>query len=624
MTILTKKVSMILPFIVMIALAISCVGNPSVKRDRLPSSTTDQTGNNGNNSGNGGGNGSTNPDNPDVDTGTGGTDTSKASVELRFFIDPFTGSAQTKLTLPKNFVGTLYLAGNNITSLQDGFVDVNFKFGLNSSTYTARAIISKAKNGGIIPQTNTDVVVLNFTEPPFQNLALPYDLFDYNEYGVDETPVQDPRNLGLYCRGLRLEHDPTFARNSVTGCTLGDDECLYAYAKINDSGFYQKNSGGVFLPIDPTNPQINLSKDAYNAQAFSLTKTMCLPDSGSDAALKMVLGSSVSDKNFSYGGAFTVGTSEYQYMGPYYASSTNLWQIKDAAVIGNKGVFKASLNALDVQSGIRSNLFPLTTKRPLKAGIEYYGSDNYEDLLRSITSLSTAGSSAWMDGCNARVSSRDSYSGEGLSSCNVVATIELVVSRNNGTDGAVTKEVVATSKDLKLQIIRPSNTDYQGNETVINSFKTCNSSSACGAGECCYNKRCWSKTIVYQCVEETNGTMSGANGATCESDYECQSLCCNSSTKKCQEHNPDFSTPLYCSKPAGSTCVAKDWCEQVEVDVCKVYQIRQDETGTPVCGVVCLPEKRFGDCIGGTCQVPSTPAPEKLSEIDCAQAPKLP
>lgn len=606
----------------------SCIKGPSANRSVLPSKTTDQ--NSGNNSnGNGQGNGSTQPDEGDIDSGETG-DTSKASVELRFFIDPFNGSAQTKLTLPKNFKGTLYIAGNNLTSLQDAFVDVVFKFGINSSVLTTKATIGKAKIGGIIPQTDTDVLVLNFTTPPFASFALPYDLYDYNSYATDETPVQDPRNTGLYCRGLRLEDDPTFSRNSATGCNLADDECLYAYAKVNDSNLYMPNASSVLVPIDPTIPQIDASSNGYATQSLTATRNTCLPDAGTEATVRTILGNDAASKNFSYGSNPTIGGITYSYRGPYYASSTNLWQIRDAAIIGSKGLFQGSLNAAnnyDVDAGTRSMLFPLATKMNLRAGVQYYGSDNYYDLVRGITSLASAGESKWMDGCNARTISKAESNGESISSCNVTGTIELIVSRKNATDGTVTKETIGSTKNLKLQIIRKSETDSEGSEQIITSFNTCKSSNTCAADECCYNSRCWSKTLVYQCIEDVTGDMSGANGTACESDFECQSLCCDPSTRYCKEHSPDFSTPKYCEKPTGNTCVAKDWCGQEDVSVCKVYHTedRYDDTGklVPVCSVVCLPEKRFGDCIEGVCKSPEAPEPEKLEETNCSEAPSL-
>src|SRR5690606_3408071 len=41
------------------------------------------------------------------------------------------GSYVTKLTLPKNYAGFLYLAGINITSLMSNHVTVRFRFGVN-------------------------------------------------------------------------------------------------------------------------------------------------------------------------------------------------------------------------------------------------------------------------------------------------------------------------------------------------------------------------------------------------------------------------------------------------------------------------------------------------------------
>src|SRR6202008_2154140 len=70
----------------------------------------------------------------------------------------------------------------------------------------------------------------------------------------------DNGNTGLYCRGLRVEDDPTF--QGVGACdglqsTVGqpDEECLYAYAKVLDQGLV-KVSGSVKVPITPSFPQV--------------------------------------------------------------------------------------------------------------------------------------------------------------------------------------------------------------------------------------------------------------------------------------------------------------------------------------------------------------------------------
>ena len=48
-------------------------------------------------------------------------------------------------------------------------------------------------------------------------MRLPYDLYDYNDYtDPAKDIISDPRDGGLYCRGLRLEDDPTFSATTQT------------------------------------------------------------------------------------------------------------------------------------------------------------------------------------------------------------------------------------------------------------------------------------------------------------------------------------------------------------------------------------------------------------------------
>ncbi len=619
-----SKGGSIILLILLLTHAVSCVQSPSKIRKDMVQPSTDSSGD-----GDGSGHGSTNPDTDgDIDQSDTDLDTSKSSVEIRWFVDPFDGTYQSKLTLPKNFEGILYLSVLNAPSLSDAFVDVRFNFGLNSSPITVPATAAKAINGGITPQTDVKVLVLNFSQAYFKDLKLLYDLFDYNDYGTDDAPTLDPRDVGLYCRGLRLENDPTFTKSGASGCNSSGDNCLYAYAKINDSTLYQSG-----VDLTPTSTQIDSVGDGYSSQSITYTKTKCLPDTADNATIQSMFagGGSV---NFSYGNTnISLGGETFTFLGPYYPSSASLWQITDGAVTGTKGIFKkrfddAPTSLTDAywwsKGGYRSLLFPLAGTRTLKKGVEYYGSDDPFAETRGFTQLSSDGDSKYMDGCNFRTLYRNDSTNDTIASCNVVASIEILAKRKND-DGTITQEVVAKSTDVKLQVIRASDTNYEGDEEIITSFKTCGSSNECGGDECCFNKRCWSKSIVSQCVEETDEFMTGENGATCGSDFQCQSLCC-STTGTCKEHKITDEGNVLCEKPAGQSCVAKEWCKPQSVQVCKVYKTGQTTIdGKPTCKVYCLPEKVFGDCVNGYCQTPTAPEPETIDEdTDCSNMPSLP
>ena len=45
---------------------------------------------------------------------------------------------------------------------------------------------------------------------------------------------------------------------------------------------------------------------------------------------------------------------------------------------------------------------------------------------REVETMIASGETEYMDGCNLRVSNHDPYTNEGLSSCNITATIELI------------------------------------------------------------------------------------------------------------------------------------------------------------------------------------------------------
>ena len=103
---------------------------------------------------------------------------------------------------------------------------------------------------------------------PFKDLRLLYDLFDYNDYR-DETgaetgiPTNDPYDKGLYCRGLKLEHDSTFEASSEnTKCDESGERCLYSYAKVVDSGLYKRSDledeSSPFVALSPKEPQVDV------------------------------------------------------------------------------------------------------------------------------------------------------------------------------------------------------------------------------------------------------------------------------------------------------------------------------------------------------------------------------
>jgi hypothetical protein len=591
-------------------------------------------------------------------TTTIGTGTSlPPKVEIRHLIEPnlstdltySTGTGQSaggsyvrKLTIPKNFAGRLYLAGINIGSLSSRHVKVRFKFGVNREMVTIPATVSQAP--GITPQTPISVLVMDLRSEPFRNIRLPYDLFDYNEYDLDTNgffaagvePTQDNRDTGLYCRGLRIEDDSTF--EGVGACdgvqTTGTaEECLYAYAKVLDQGLV-KVSGGIKVPLAPSFPQIKSvtgSNYFQDSMADKLLKPLSdsIPTSApntigqirfSDAAFPVNTSNSVSIifNPATIWDPVTILGSNYFYRGPYRLVNRANWQFAFPydKIHGKNKLFKenswvsytdyssdplpddSSTNPEQNRLYYNSYMFPLATKLDLVTNVTHVAS-NEVDGIRTEQNLSAPGKTLWMDGSNARAQSKN-YDLEHMGSCNVSATIDIVAK-----DDSNNEFVIALSKDVKLQLVRP--TQYKtdtGNEVLYNNFKSCTASTGCSSSECCYNNRCWDQTLVSQCMDSTSTQGNKIIGETCSTDLECSSLCCNRTSGLCAPHNTLLAPAVLCSKPIGDSCIAKEWCQKTTIVKCYVIKTGTDTLGNTTCRQQCYNVEQFGDCKNGICVSP--------------------
>lgn len=589
----------------------------------------------------------------DESTGGIGSGTSlPPKVEIRHLIEPnlstdtsySTGTGQAgggsyvrKLTIPKNFAGRLYLAGINIGSLSDRIVKVRFKFGVNREVVTLPATVAQAP--GITPQTEISVLVMDLRSEPFRDIRLPYDLFDYNEYDSDDEPTLDNRNSGLYCRGLKVEDDPTF--QGVGACdgaqtTGAAEECLYAYAKITDQGLV-KQSGSVRVPLTPSSPAIksitgsNYFMD-YMAQKLLKPLPDTLPQASNVASgftfstLASPVGSTdsiaVQFTLANIWNAVTILGSQYYYRGPYRLMNRPNWEYKFPydQIHGKNRLFKenswvnypnylsdplsddyqltSSTTPEQYRIYYNSYLFPLATKLDLGANVPHLASNNPHDV-RTEQTLAVAGKTLWMDGANARAQSRN-YDLEHVGSCNVSATMEIIAKDDNNVD-----YVVALSNEVKLQLVRP--TQYRtdsGNEVLYTNFKSCSSNSSCGSNECCFNNRCWDQTLVSQCFDSTSTQGNKVIGETCTSDLECTSLCCNRTSSQCAPHNTITTPAVLCSKPIGDYCIAKEWCQKTTVVKCYVVKTGTDTQGNTTCRQQCYNVQEYGDCKAGVCVPP--------------------
>jgi hypothetical protein len=525
---------------------------------------------------------------------------------------PSGGSYVRKLTLPKNFAGRLYLAGINVGTLSSTHVKVRFNFGLNREPITIPAFVSKAP--GITPQTDISVLVMDLRSEPFRNIRLPYDLFDYNEYDSGTDPTEDNRNTNLYCRGLKIEDDPTF--NGKEACDSVNEECLYAYAKVVDQGLIKES-----VPLTPSFPQVKSTGGGgyyKDSMAYKILKP--LQDSIPVNNIKF------SELDVSSGSSSIILTNpgniwdpipilgtNYYYRGPYRLINRSNWEFKLSFgdLHGKNRLFKENsfipypIYLEDPLLGDNSNpeqerlyfksyLFPLATKLNLAANKSYLPQDQITEKI-----LSVSGKTELMDGSNARAQSRN-YDQEHVGSCNVTATIEIIAKDKNNIS-----YVIASSKDVKLQIVRPTqySTDL-GNEVLYSNYKSCTSDAGCSSNECCLNNRCWDQNLVSNCIDNRSQQGNRDIGDQCASDLECSTLCCNPNSATCSPHNTSVTPAFLCSKPMGDYCIAKEWCQKSTVVKCYVIKTGIDNLGNVTCRQQCYNVEEFGDCKNGICIPP--------------------
>ncbi|PIK15314.1 hypothetical protein [Halobacteriovorax sp. JY17] len=609
----------------------SCVGEGgSGRKTRFSNnSTTDLNGGTG---GDTGGNSGATPGSGDTIGEDGGVSIG-SQVELMHLVDPFDGTYKKKLTLPKNFTGLLYLSGLNISSLSDRLVYARFVFGKEYEPVTVAATIGRAP--GITPQTDVEVVILDMANHPFENMRLSYNLFDYNEYADEGRAngladvVSDPRDPGLYCRGLHAKDDKTFESGvGNSSCDTAGEVCKYTYARVEDIGLYY-DTDTASLPFAPTEPHVALASNDYEAEPFSNSIKRCLPDTIDKAINEKVLGVTFTG-GFGYGVKVDTnggvcgddpGEDCYTYYGPYRDIDRSSWQISGAAIYSDTsaataptGIYKKSFGV----NGYESFLFPRAGKMELQSGVEYIGSATpFVGTSFDTTFLTASGESDYLFGCSMRATNYDSNTQEGIGSCNVTARVELFTKDATGQETIITQ-----SNNIVLQLIRPSLTDYRGQEVLYTSMKSCSSSQTCGGSECCFNNRCWSKELVSQCLEDVPVVGNKGVGESCQTDYECSSICCNQTTGSCAVHLNTEDEQVFCSKSPGQSCVAKEWCRQENVPNCFIVKTGANNVGQPTCALRCYNVPTFGDCTNGTCtppEIPPVPAFDP-SNPDCSEA----
>lgn len=557
------------------------------------------------------------------------------TVEITHLVEPKvddTGEGGTylkKLTIPKNYNGLLYLAGINVATMTESNVKVRFRFGVDSVPIDIPATISTAS--GLTPQTDVQVLVMDLRSRPFEDIQLIYDLFDYNDYDFSGTnedklaePVQFNRDKNLFCRGLSLKDDSTFNGNIEDGCTGSSDVCKYAYAKVVDQGLVHYDATeDVYTPITPSEGNIQSGSSSYLEDTDSLKLSRCLSDDPTltnGSTVSMLYQYDLSTSFTYYYDQEIINSETYYYKGPYRITNTEMWEI-DADAITNSvfGLYQTFdyASMVDYPVYYNSKLFPLYTKFNLLKDTEYMGAV-VPDSEKTLQEMVANGESLWMDGCNARATSVDNMTGEHVGSCSVTASISIIQVEDDGTE---IEKVV--SQDVKLQLVKPATLDTEGDNVLLSSFQSCSSSSQCGSDECCVSNRCWSRSIVSQCVEDMPAYGLLEPGATCSSDHECSSLCCSKTTGRCAVHDTLQDPPVYCSKASGQKCIAKQWCMQHPVTRCYIIKTGYDPQGAVSCALRCYTFEEHGDCENGICKPPPQPAMPTFDPNDpnrCASA----
>jgi hypothetical protein len=531
------------------------------------------------------------------------------------WVDPITGAYQAKLTLPRNFNGKLTLSGENIDKLTEKHVYVRFRFGMNYEPVEVPATVTTAP--GILPGSKIQVLIMDLKNRPFSGIDLPYNLFDYNEYDYNDQDTefaQNNRDRGLFCRGLNSEDDST--KNSID-CSYDDSKCLYSYAKVVDRGWYNSNTQTY---IYPSYPQMGIFSDDYWEDDDNVLASKCLDDSArqfyknDNQIVSSYYYSSLGMTDISMYGEFL------SFHGPYESQDQSNWQIQSDALFGEWGLFEKNLeNGNDPNFGYHSRLFPIYATRSVASGVDHYSYTRPRNTMFNsyfLRSYASDRESEWMNGCNARVSSRNRVTGEDISSCNVTATIEvffkdLLKEKEITLIGADPK--VDGSISTKIQLVAPASID-PNDGVLLEQFTTCSTNSECGGGECCFNGRCWSEDLVSQCTDHGDDRGYKPEGATCANDFQCSSFCCkedpqNTNVKMCMKHDMASSEPEdTCRKGLEKSCLISAFCGEVQVNrrVLIKTEAWDGPNGEiprckPRCYRVTVPH---GDCVDGTCQKP--------------------
>lgn len=127
--------------------------------------------------------------------------------------------------------------------------------------------------------------------------------------------------------------------------------------------------------------------------------------------------------------------------------------------------------------------------------------------------------------------------------------------------------------------------------------------------------------IAFANLDEIFG--NAGNGDQCQSDYQCESLCCDQTKGICNPHDPTAKKPVFCSKKVGGQCLTSEFCKSEFVETCKLVKVGiSPVTGKVICSLRCPAIETRGSCVNGSCQAPKIPPmpPYDPANPDCSNA----
>ena len=302
-------------------------------------------------------------------------------------------------------------------------------------------------------------MAIDFRDRPFSKLRLLYDLYDYNDYrdetGVEvDEPTNDPYDKGYIVVDFVWSTTQHLKLVRQIQNVMRLEKVSLLYAKVLDSGLYKRSDDeddtSEFVAITPSHPQLDVDGVGYSSSSIETREKRCLPDSFSYTELSTSLSESITTMSVEM--AVTLddsnGNSEnYFFNGPFRGIGEDTWEIISASSGTSSAIFFPppavdsenyddypagifqyngnSTSPYDPQTGFGSFLFPRRGIMDIGSEVEHLSSSTTWGEV-SNESLIISGETESMYGCNIRVSNYDKYSNEGISSCNISATIEII------------------------------------------------------------------------------------------------------------------------------------------------------------------------------------------------------